>query len=393
MDARGERLVVGCMTGTSIDGLDAALVRVRGAGLGMQAEFVRGVSGPLGELGPRLRAVAEQVPTTAGELARLMREFGQRHVEVVRELLEASASELKGGRPELICVHGQTVFHQPPASWQMINGPLIGGELRAPVVFDLRAADLAAGGQGAPITPLADLVLFGAAERRAVVNLGGFVNITLLPERPASDASEADQGRAAEAITGGDVCAANHILDTIARRTLGQPFDADGQAAMSGHVHDDALDDLMSVFATQRKAARSLGTGDEVTSWIGRQWKGGAGVSGPDLCATACEAIGATIARWLMDRVTEPSHAPERIIVAGGGTKNAGLKRAIASCCSARVQVSGELGVPADMREAACFAVLGAMCADGVPITLPAVTGGPPGVISGVWSGLERGRR
>ena len=372
-DAR-TRWAVGCMTGTSLDGLDVALIRATGRALDLRATHAAGHSVPLGPLAAPLRALAEQQPMTAGDIAALARDFSLLHARAVHELLAATPPD---ARPELLCVHGQTVFHRPPVSWQLLNAAVIAEATGLPVVHDLRAADLAAGGQGAPITPIADFVFFAENEPRAVLNLGGFANATLLPPRSAG----------VDAIRGGDVCAVNHILDAVARRTLGVPFDQDGRHAAAGHVHDDALDDLLGVLAAQRAAGRSLGTGDEVASWIGRQWRGGAGVPGPDLAATACEAIAQTIARFFLDHAG--AHPPARILLAGGGARNAALARAIASCCSARVQSTADHGLPVEFREAAAFAVLGLLCADGVPITLPAVTGGRAGVLSGSWTGLN----
>ena len=168
-------LIAGCMTGTSLDGLDAALVRVSGTDLSMRAEVVRAISRPLGRLARPLRRLAEQHPMTAGEVAVLSRDFALLHVKTLRELLGRE-------RPALVSVHGQTVFHAPPVSWQLMNPAPIVEALDVPVVFDLRAADLARGGEGAPITPLADFVFFRSETRtRMVVNLGGFCNVTLLP--------------------------------------------------------------------------------------------------------------------------------------------------------------------------------------------------------------------
>lgn len=355
------RLVVGCMTGTSLDGIDAALVEISGRGLEISARVVRATAGPLGEIGPRLRALAEQEPMTAGEIAGLSRELALVHARAVAEVCGEQ-------KPDLVCAHGQTVFHKPPLSWQLLNGAVLAAEVRCKVVFDLRAADLAAGGQGAPITPIADWVLFrAAAERTVVVNLGGFVNFTRLR-----------RGAGPQEVEGGDVCACNHILDAIARRTLGKPFDQDGAAASAGTVDDEALDDLLGVMRAQRAARRSLGTGDEVASWIGRQWRGGACVAGGDLAATACEAIGQMIA--------EVAAEAEVVLLAGGGAKNKALAGAVASCANARVETTAVHGVGIDVREAASFAVLGALCEDRVPITLPRVTKvEQAGPLAGVW--------
>ena len=175
------RHVVGVMTGTSIDGMDVALVRVTGRGLDMRAELVRHISAPLGDLQPRLRAAADQQPMTAGEFAQLVWDFGVLHANVIERLLQAEKR-----KPDLICIHGQTVFHQPPISWQLVNPAPIAARFDCPVVSDLRQADLAHGGQGAPITPIADWILFRDSTRtRAIVNLGGFCNVTIVPRQRA----------------------------------------------------------------------------------------------------------------------------------------------------------------------------------------------------------------
>lgn len=364
MTAGATRLVVGCMTGTSIDGLDSALVRIDGGGLSMRATVERANTTPLDDLAAPLRALADQAPMSAGAIADIARRFALLHARAVRDLLA-------GRRADLVVVHGQTVFHAPPVSWQLVNAPVIAAELGVPVVSDLRAADLARGGQGAPITPLADWALFrDEAETRAVVNLGGFCNVTLLA---AGDSPPTEPGR----VRGMDVCACNQLLDTVARRTLGAPFDQDGAAACGGSVNDEALDDLRAVLLVQATGGRSLGTGDEAVSWIGRHWRGGAGVSGPDLAATACEAIA--------ERIASAVSGADRLLLAGGGARNRALARAIHGCCSAFVETTERCGVGIGAREAACMAVLGALCQDRLPISLPAVTGVANAPIAGVW--------
>jgi anhydro-N-acetylmuramic acid kinase len=362
------RHVVGCMTGTSIDALDAALVRVHGHGLGMRAEFVRGVSRTLGELGPRLRAMADQRAMTAGEIAALSRDFALLHAEVVREVLGATT-------PELVAVHGQTVFHAPPVSWQMFNGGLLAHALGVPVVFDLRAADLAAGGQGAPITPLADWVLLRSDEPTAVVNLGGFCNATVLPSGRTGESPAASIA----AIAGYDICACNHLLDTIARELLGRPYDENGRAALKGIEHAPSLDDLRELLSRQSREGRSLGTGDELAQWIDR-WRNT--VNPNDLAATACGGIGRTIA------VRLHAGSPTRVLVAGGGAHNAALVGAIRRATGGDVDTTASRGVPIEFREAMEMGVLGALCRDRVPITLTRVTGVPRPPLAGVWAGV-----
>ncbi len=351
-----ERLAAGCMTGTSIDSLDAALVAVEGQGLAMTARFVRGVTRPLGTLAAPLRRLAEQEAMTAGEIAGLTSDFASLHTEALRALLG-------GDRADLVAIHGQTVFHAPPVSWQLFAPTPVARALETPVVFDLRAADLVCGGRGAPITPLADWVFFRTlAPPVAVVNLGGFCNVTLL------------RGPDPASIAGFDVCACNHLLDGVARTLLQAPFDEDGRHASGGRVQIGALEDLVAILATQASSRRSLGTGDETGEWISR-WH--ARASGADLAATACEGIARTIASRLGN--------VRLVLLAGGGTRNLALGRAIASRCSCTVEPADAHGLPGAYREAACMAVLGVLCRDRVPITLPAVTGVGRAPVAGIW--------
>lgn len=458
------RRVVGCMTGTSIDAVDAALVEVEGFGLGMRARVVASATREQGALAGPLRRLATQEAMSAGEIARLSLAFSELHVEVIRELLsgerksegedERGGDGAKGwkkwrsderGRKgiDLIAVHGQTVFHAPPASWQLITPWPIAREFGCELVFDMRGADLAAGGQGAPITPMADYVFFRhEKERRAVVNLGGFSNYTILAacgeetkrreevrqecKRPqvaregkrfGSDSTlrDATSGRtgsearsSVSEVRGGDICVCNQLLDLIARERMRCAFDEGGEAAKSGTVRGEALAVLRALLERQARAGRSLGTGDEVSAWVADQ----KGLPARDVARTACEAIGATIAGMLA------GHAPiDRVIVAGGGARNAALVGAIrtslaeADAIEARraspaaaglvrahskvpatgpvrtiVETSEVHGVPISQRESAAMAVLGALSADGVRIALPSVTGaGEAACTSGTW--------
>ena len=163
------------MTGTSIDGLDAALVRITGQGYAMKVAVLNCLEVELGDLAIPLKKLSLQQPMKAEEITRIAHDFGLLHLKALKEL--AGDNKL-----DLISVHGQTVLHKPPLSWQLINPSIIAYGLDTPVVYDLRAADLAAGGEGAPITPLADFILFrNGSETRGIVNLGGFCNVTILP--------------------------------------------------------------------------------------------------------------------------------------------------------------------------------------------------------------------
>lgn len=363
METLRARLAVGTMTGTSIDGIDVAIVRLVGRGLGIAATIESHAARPFPpDLAEELRAAAEGRPMRAGAFARLARRFGEFHAEVM-------AAAIGDRRIDFAAVHGQTLFHAPPDSWQLVNAAPIVARLGCPVVTDLRQADLADGGEGAPITPLADWVLFRGDQTRAIVNLGGFCNATILPA-----------GAAPHAVRGRDVCACNQLLDAIARRALGRPYDADGAAAAAGRADVAGRADLVERLRRQGASRRSLGTGDEATEWIER-WV--TRLAPGDLAATATDAIAGSIAAGLReDRVGEG----DLVLVAGGGARHQPLVSGIARHLGCAVRPIDALGVPIDAREAAAMAVLGGLADDGVRIGLPAITGrSDDRVADGCW--------
>jgi anhydro-N-acetylmuramic acid kinase len=376
------RKVVGAMTGTSMDAVDVALVGIEGQGLDMRAGLLRTHSRPLGPLTESLRRLATAGAMEAREIAALARELADMHVVAIHELLGDEHADL-------VAVHGQTVYHAPPLSWQLLNPAPLVHAFQVPVVFDLRAADLAAGGQGAPITPLADYVLFrDAAETRAVVNLGGFCNFTLLPPAGSGRLSgrptaEQELGRyyALSAIRGGDICACNQLLDGLARRLFGEPFDADGKRACAGRVHQEPRDALVTLLRKQATAGRSLGTGDELSEWVDHYREA---CSGEDLARSACEALAAVIVETIDGLAGEGG--VDAYLLAGGGIKNRALYEALAARRPGHVDSTDRHGIPPEYREAVAIALLGALCQDRVPITLPQITGakGPP-PLAGTW--------
>jgi anhydro-N-acetylmuramic acid kinase len=339
------RFVLGAMTGTSCDGMDLALLRIEGTGPNIEPHFVDGWSFSLGSLGPRLRSFAEGERLNAQELTALNLDFSQQHVDAVRSL---NLSQL-----DLFSVHGQTVYHAPPLSWQMINLSWMAGQLETQVIGDLRGADLAKGGQGAPITPLSDSLFYGdATESRAVVNLGGFCNVTLLPK-----------GNGRSQIQGYDLCMANQFLDFLARDMLGKPFDENGEVAMAGKSVPALKSIWLERFNSQRQQGKSLGQEDLPNeSWIPEN------IAVADALMTACDALAQCVADDLKQS------GCDRILIAGGGWRNQALRERLKVNAHCVVEVCDAFGPPSDFREAAAMALLGVMALDGEVITLPQVT-------------------
>lgn len=350
------------MTGTSLDGLDAAVVEAEGTGLDLRVRMVGHAESGLGDLAEGLRAAAIGRPMSAMKFSSLAMELGELHARVVGDMLDTMGIEAA------ICVlPGQTIVHAPPVSMQLINPWPVALRLGCPVLHDLRGADLAAGGQGAPITPIADWVLFRSEDNdRAIVNLGGFCNVTTLPA-----------GSGPEDVRGYDVCACNQILDACARRVLDEAYDAGGRAALAGTADDDAVGSLIDILRAQSSGDRSLGTGDECWEWVDRY----ASLDGHDLMASAARAVGTVIGERVL--------GSGAVVLAGGGVRNAALVRAIEDV-GRPCRTTDAFGIGAQEREAACIAVLGLLALDGVIYTRAPITGRKGRLMTeGSWIGVR----
>ncbi len=364
------RLIIGCMTGTSLDGLDAVLVRVTGHGLSMRADYLDLVSL---DFPPSLRdallMLASGRPLTAGFIVRSARWLGDLHAQAVAQLIEKS-----GTQPAFVCAHGQTVWHEPGAgagvSWQLFDPWPLVRRCGLPVIYDLRQADLAAGGQGAPITPITDPILY-RLDAGLMLNLGGICNVT---------AWQLQAGR--HRIAGGDIGPCNLVLDALVRSLVPElAYDIDGRLALKGQPHAQAVAEARVMMDKAKAGMRSLGREQYGAGFVhGLRHGPLAGLSTEDALASAVEAV----ALILGDYVRQHPDLP--VILAGGGAKNPALVAAISRHCGgATVVTSDQAGVPAQAREAAAFAVLGALCQDRVPITLPEITGAVNPGVAGVW--------
>ena len=329
------------MTGTSMDAIDAVAVQIHGHGLSMKTKFIGMESESIEHLQKRLRVVTTG-NCDALEMDSLGLEIGKLTAKCIAQL---GVTDI-----DLIAIHGQTVWHKPPESIQLIDPTPIVEQCNCTVVTDPRQSDLQNGGQGAPITPLADWILFQSNERNtAVVNLGGFCNITLLPKN----------GQPSD-LQGFDLCCCNLLLDAIARDRLQTPFDRDGCSALSGAMNQSLFEELKSKLQQQHAENRSLGTSDDLSAWILERSQA---IDTNDLLFTATNAIGEMIQEAVADA--------DKVLLAGGGVHNPALMQAI----GCRAKPTDAMGVPTQAREAMAMAILGALAEDGVSITLPHITG------------------
>ncbi|MFC4638320.1 anhydro-N-acetylmuramic acid kinase [Deinococcus hohokamensis] len=376
--------ILGLMSGTSADGIDAALLELPGwPALGSGAPFP-GLTGPA----PRGRVVAHTFTPYGPELrtavlAAMRGEAGTADLTTLHwwlgEILAQAAAPLAGDA-DLIASHGQTVQHHPrpdpargwprPATLQLGEAAVIAERCGRPVVADFRPADLAAGGVGAPLVPFADWALFAeAGVRRAVHNLGGISNLTYLPGTDPAGVLAFDTGPA------------NCLIDEVAARA-GLDCDRGGALARAGQVHTPTLDTWLA--HPELRQGPPKATGREV--WSLSRLSVPDTLSVPDLAATATAFTAQTVAdaygRWVLPL------GLDEVVVAGGGARNPALLRELAARLPVPLRTFGELGWTGQgfteaTREAAAFALLGYARAQGWTNTLPQTTGARRAVQAG----------
>ena len=351
-------LFIGLISGTSADGIDAALVRFE-----PHCELVCGQTYPW-EAGLRTRLVA----LGQGGEATSLDELGALDVHVARAFADAAVQLLEDARMErsqvgAIGSHGQTVRHRPggdaPFTWQMGDGNVIAERSGMAVVADFRRRDVAAGGHGAPLMPAFHAALLGSTgEDRAVLNLGGIGNFTLLP-------------RAGE-VRGFDTGPANALMDAWCERHSGRSYDAGGEFAAAGTVDTDLLSRLLDDPWFSLPPPKSTGREQFHLHWLQARLDETAPLAPADVQATLLELTAVTVADALL--ATQPDSA--RVLVCGGGVHNPVLMARIAARLpQAVLESTAEHGLDPDFVEAMGFAWLARETLAGRPGNLPSVTG------------------
>lgn len=351
-------LAVGLMSGTSLDGIDAALVGIRPAGSRYHVELLRFQEHPFE---PNVHAaLLSALPPNDGSLASVAR----LHHELGRAYAAAACAVAAGERIGFVASHGQTVWHDGPAhtTLQLGDAFVIRESLDASVCYDFRSADCAAGGQGAPLVARVDALLLGSDdENRVALNIGGIANATLLP-------SGCEPG----AVIAFDTGPGNMLLDALVRERTGgaAECDRDGELAASGRVDESALDAMLAdeYFAMPNPKT----TGRERFGAHFLQRHDLAELSLQDAAATLTELTAASIAGAL----ERAGFTSARVVVSGGGARNPMLlARLAARLGAARIETSDAMGVPAEAKEAIAFAVLGYETLRGRTGNVPAATG------------------
>ena len=386
-------VVAGVMSGTSADGVDVAICRVSpglkpGALPRVKVLAHRSFPYAAEVRGAVLAAMSAEATSTA-ELARLSWRLGEVYAAAVRETVQRTGLE-----PQLVALHGQTIYHQAKAvsyldtpvrcTWQTGEPAVLVERLGLPVVSDFRTADLAAGGQGAPLVPMLDVALFQHATRnRILLNLGGIANLTALPA-----------GCGIGEVLAFDTGPANMVVDACMERLTGKSYDCGGKVAERGTVLDGVLRELMTDPFLAALPPKSCGREQFGAAFAERLVARCEAESAKtaDVIATATAFTAETILEayrrfvWPHLGQRAPLAKATEVFVSGGGAHNVTLLsrlRAGFEPLYVSVRSTEDAGLAVEAKEAAAFALLGWLSWHGLPGNVPAATGASRAVVLG----------
>ncbi len=366
--------VAGVMSGTSADGIDVALTRIEAGRGSPKLSLLAHTSSPFP---PALRRAVlgamSAEALSAAALARLHWRLGIAYTEAIERALAHVSAPL-----DLVGCHGQTVYHQGLAesyagkrfacTWQIGEPALIASALQVPVVSDFRPADMAAGGQGAPLVPLLDLVCFAHASRaRVLQNIGGIGNLTLVP-------ANARPGQLIAFDTG----PGNMVMDAVAQQLFKKPFDRNGSIAGRGQPLHAVVDALLNRPYFRLPPPRSAGREQFGAQYVHELLQMCHGAAPEDILATATALTACSIG-LAYRRFVAPAAGPSPVdyVLSGGGAKNQTLRRMLREqlpqVCT--LTDSAALGMPVEAKEAAAFALLAYYTWHRRPANVPSATG------------------
>lgn len=367
LQSKSTRYAVGIMSGTSCDGIDIALVRIKGTGSRTLVKLMKFATVPYSsEL--RLRLLDPRMDIA--ELTTLNFDLGDQIASAALKMVEAAQDN--GVGVDFISWSGHTISHIPPRNGNAIGTLQIGESAfiaercRLPVVSDFRQRDMAVGGQGAPLVPYADWLLFHRDDRTiACLNIGGIVNITVVPP-------------AFEDIAAFDIGPGNMVIDGAVRLLTGgnEQMDEDGRHAAQGVVVDEFLDFLLDHPYFTQAPPKSTGReefGPDV--YLRDALSNRRDHSFDDLIATVTTAVAYSVVR-AFNRFVKADHDITRMVLSGGGSHNVALvDRIRQGLPEVEIRQSDDYGISADAREAVAFAILGNETICGTPANVPSATG------------------
>ena len=363
---------IGLMSGTSYDGVDVALIETDGEEISsLGPTGYRPYSDQERDLLRRAIAVATNLgdrterPKILAQVEELVTDM---HAEAVEAFLAANG--MAASAVGVVGFHGQTVLHRPDRGLtvQIGNGPALAARLGIPVVYDFRAADVAAGGQGAPVVPVFHRALVRQLKRAhpvGVLNLGGVANVTFIDGNVELIAFDTGPG--------------NALIDDFVRMRTGQPRDDDGRTAAAGKVDEDAVARVLKHPFFAKAPPKSLDRN------AFRHWAMEEGRLTEKSTEDALATLTAVTAASVAPATKVLPRAPAGWLVAGGGTRNPTLMRMLAQrLAPVSIETAGAVGWSADALEAQAFAYLAVRTLKGLPLTFPTTTGVPRPLTGGV---------
>jgi len=364
--------VIGLMSGTSADGVDAALVDIKDRGGRIRTKLITFLTRRYPPaLRQRLLSISEPGAGNAGEVAELNVRVGEIFARTAINVCEIAGVDIS--KIDFIASHGQTVAHIPAkgATLQIGEATVVAARTGLPVVADFRQADMARGGQGAPLTPIADSHFFRHARRnRVVVNVGGITNVTVLRRTIKSIYD----------IVGFDTGFGNMALDGMAQIISRgkKTYDRQGRMARKGKVKEDWLKKILAHPFFRKKPPKSAGREEFGAVYLDDLQKQLGVKTRParlDLIATLTAAIAHATAQAI-DRFVMPVEDVDEVLLCGGGANNPVLVEHFAENMKpAKLALTDKFGIPADAREAMAFALLGYLTMKRRPGNVPSVTG------------------
>jgi anhydro-N-acetylmuramic acid kinase len=337
---------LGLMSGTSLDGVDAAWLRTDGQQILDVGEGIM-VPYPL-PLKDKIRQILGQKEMTP-EVGAVERELTLFHAQVVKQ----AAKQVSGQYSlDLVGFHGQTIFHAPPETRQIGDGELLAREIGIDVVYDFRTSDVEKGGQGAPLVPVFHQAIVERDDHVAVVNIGGVANITWSQKGQSLIACDPGPGGA--------------LLDDWVLRKTGQFYDVDGQLGAQGKVDETIVQQWMTHPYLAKPAPKSLDRGD-----FAKFLKDIESLSPKDGAATLTEFT----ARTIIHALTQMPEKPSKLYVTGGGRRNKYLMERLSHLAPCSVDAIEALNWNGDLLEAYAFAYLAVRVKAGFPTSFPTTTG------------------
>ena len=382
-----EKVVVGLMSGTSMDGIDAALVKLKNNSKKTEIELIKfeSFSYP-SDLRNSLLQISQPGQGSVEEICRMNFIIGEYFADSVIQICKLANFSLD--KVDLIGSHGQTIHHLPDlenfynktirSSLQIGDPSVISNRTGVTTVSNFRSADMALGGQGAPLIPYFDYIFFNSSNiNRIILNIGGISNFTVLKKNSTLDD-----------VIAFDTGPGNMIINSLMKEVYNKDFDDGGKIALSGKVNKKILANLLQHPYFKQGIPKSTGRKDFGEFFSNKLYNSAINekLSSEDIIATATELTTCSI-KMSVDFTCLNCNQVEQLIVSGGGIHNKAIMKSLKEKFNySEILTTDYFGIESDAKEAICFAVLANETISGIPANLPSVTGAQKATLLGTVS-------